>query len=250
MKHVFTIDSDVGEVTHDVDGHSTKPISLRKFLSNFNYKTINLGLLPPVVKFISPVDSDGRVVVIVEQKPGKRQIVYQQTAYDLTLPWHSFIFTFIVRGKDEHLIKSSALLFFHAQEVRNTADYDSSFLCLPYIPNVYATFEPRVDFTNMCHGPLPTNSFPSTQFMSWFEGFAENWWGTGFNSELDEALSLYYSIWCKNEYAGVTPGLTTHFEIMPHMLNVIGKLSFAEACGRLITMDEMYIGALDRKSVV
>ena len=73
----LTIDSASGLVTSDV---AQKPIGLGTFINRVQGKYINLGLLPPVVRLITPLVDD-YFYVLVECRPRMQTIMFMDIVY-------------------------------------------------------------------------------------------------------------------------------------------------------------------------
>lgn len=86
-KHSIILDAD----TQSFQTNKNAPMSFSKLENRIGAITPSLGLLPPVVRYISPI-VNGEAIVIIEDRPRLQQIVIDGLAYELTLPWHHWVF--------------------------------------------------------------------------------------------------------------------------------------------------------------
>ncbi len=128
---------------------------LSDFVDQFSAKSPDLGLLPPVVKMISPVIGS-RCLIIVEQKPTVRTVTFMGEPYRIPIPWHHWVFMPTVIGnKLQHGFVS--LLFSSSQLQDDEHKFYFPWVTNCRIADVHMHHEPG----GLLHLPFVCMSWPS-----------------------------------------------------------------------------------------
>lgn len=196
MDNVLTIDLDNQYVTSSL---SDKSIYVFDFFRNLRSQFLNLGLLPPVVRAISPLDEDNYCHVLIENRPQQRTIVLEDIhkgrepkVYHLNLPWHSYILELNYYKNSNSIVLVQSFLYFHHRQIQSELDLNSNFLCVPWIPNVF------------CHGTICLGDYTMEgatykpyEFIDLYHDFGQAFWSTTFNNDVHEVASAYLTAWSK-----------------------------------------------------
>lgn len=175
----LTIDTSAQSVTGDITTRKT-PLSL--FLSKVQGRYLDLGILPPVVRLITPVSANV-FHVIIESRPRYQTLMFETQTYTIPLPWHSFVLTLYNPGNTTKIQITDAHVFFHERETTSEFDFNFDFYRIPWLPNV----DPycRICFTEF------HQEFDSVQFTDlWYE-FNNMLWGTPFNFDYSTGIGAY-----------------------------------------------------------
>lgn len=114
--------------------------TIKTYFDKLSSKILNLGLLPPVVRFISPLDSTNQFCVLVENRPRRQIIILDNTeyiqcgetlthhkvSYDLQLPWHSYFLICQYYPKDDQISLVDIFLWFQPSQIITENDLSFS----------------------------------------------------------------------------------------------------------------------------
>src|SRR5688500_18623997 len=200
-KKILVSDQNPNELVVQADGVSKK---IRNFFIDNNSDHFNLGIMPPVVRSVSPLlkghNGIKSYIVLVERKPEIALIDVYGTKHEIPLPWqHYFIkMTMTNYSKKQFFFESLGIYFSQAK----LESLDHTFYS-PYLSNVYRhldkagyTFDEyaftlpyqegstRFDMMNVCLG-RDTN-FPADlkNFSELYDKVYEAFWLRGFNNDL------------------------------------------------------------------
>lgn len=225
----LTFSTDNGIVHSSAGNIKTSTKDLGEYFQSINSKIPNLGLLPPVVRVITPLMDNDLFYVLVENTPRKQTIlveIYNEYgykkihSYELTLPWHSFNFNFHLDQRKGIITLRSVSLWFHSTQINTELDLVHTFFKAPYIPNTY-------QYGDICLSDDVTNlSGFCYNFENLYNLFLEDYWGTCFNEDL-------IPYWYYNDIMGNAT------DIVDAVLKSKEGISFEEACKNLV--DTTYV---------
>lgn len=168
--------------------------TIKTYFDKLSSKILNLGLLPPVVRFISPLDSTNQFCVLVENRPRRQIIILDNTeyiqcgetlthhnvSYDLQLPWHSYFLICQYYPKDDQISLVDIFLWFQPSQIITENDLSFSFLKENFLPNFY----PGGKF---CSGRATHNKYSTLDFISLYYYATDLIWNSSFNLDITPA---------------------------------------------------------------
>ena len=189
--------------------------NLHDYFDKIQGKYVNLGILPPVTKLITPIKHNS-FDVLVEHRPRYQTVDIDGTAWTLPLPWHTLCFhLFYVNG---YLRLGSVYLFFHSREATTEFDFTADFYKAPFFPNISG-------FGSIClHQQFP-DIHPS-EFSSLYYSVNDEIWGTRWNYDYVNTI-LYY---CGLEFDDEDTQYPDLIERYNDLFETVSKMSLEEIC--------------------
>lgn len=173
--------------------------SLFKIFPNPNKAYPYFGLLPPVVRYMSPIDSSGISYVLIEAKPRKHFIRWNgkvshssqpgmEYCHEINIPWHHWLLTFQRQSDGSQKLHSVDLAFSKTQITEMSHRF-----YMPYLMNVFAPGTYPFVLGKLC---VDLDSIDQTisitrSLHDLYEDLTKMFWGGFFNIDIINGLTAY-----------------------------------------------------------
>lgn len=209
----LTIDSSSAIVTSDI---AEKNINLGTFINKLQRRYVNLGLLPPVVRLITPIVGEF-FYVLIECRPRMQTILFSDKAYTIPLPWHTVCLQIYHNPRTDRIRTNYMWLWFHDHEAMSEFDFNFDFYRLPWIPNVNS--QGGVCFNESFH------EYPSPSFSELWNEANDMLWTTPFNYDYSTAVIAYSPSYATAEEEG-------WLKLWDDFLTGLSQLTLEQACAK------------------